>query len=101
GGLAQAGVTESLFNIPSTAHILGGAVIGSGADEGVVDANQRVHGYENLYVFDGSAMPANPGVNPSLTITAMAERAVGLIPPKADQRPTALPEAAQAAPSGA
>lgn len=98
GGVAQAGLTESLLNIPTTAHILGGAVIGSDPDRGVIDAAHRVHGYENLLVCDGSAMPANPGVNPSLTITAMSERAIGLIPAKdgADASP-ALPQQARAA----
>ncbi|MFN2167922.1 MAG: GMC oxidoreductase, partial [Anaerolineae bacterium] len=58
-----------------------------GADEtrGVVDRNNRVFGYRNLMVCDGAAMPANPGVNPSLTITAMAERAMGMIPAKDEQ----------------
>ena len=82
GGFAQGGITESLFNIPTTAHILGGAVIGSGPDTGVVGPDNRVFGYENLLVCDGAAVPANPGVNPSLTITAMAERAMDGIPPK-------------------
>jgi cholesterol oxidase len=74
--------TEALTGIPTTAHILGGAVIGRTPEEGVIDANHRVFGYENMYVCDGSAVSANPGVNPSLTITAMAERAMSLIPDK-------------------
>jgi cholesterol oxidase len=73
-------MTETLFNIPTTAHVLGGCVMGDSADTGVIDENHRVHGYEGLYVMDGSTVSANPGVNPSLTITAMAERAVSLIP---------------------
>jgi cholesterol oxidase len=81
GGIAQSSATEALFNIPTTAHILGGAVIGASPDEGVVDARQRVFGYENLLVCDGSAVPANPGVNPSLTITALAEHAISHVPP--------------------
>ena len=80
GGIAQSSVTEALFNIPSTAHILGGAVIAPGPEQGVVDAGQRVFGYENLLVCDGSAIPANVGVNPSLTITALAEHAMSLVP---------------------
>jgi choline dehydrogenase-like flavoprotein len=76
GGIAQSSVTEAVANIPTTAHILGGAVIGTGPATGVVDAHQRVFGYENLLVCDGSAIPANVGVNPSLTITAMAEHAM-------------------------
>ncbi|HKG39121.1 MAG TPA: GMC family oxidoreductase [Conexibacter sp.] len=81
GGVAQSSVMEALMNIPSTAHILGGAVIGVDPDHGVVDADQRVFGYENLLVCDGAAVPANVGVNPSLTITALAERAMSRIPP--------------------
>ncbi len=69
GGIAQSNVLEALGNIPSTAHLLGGAVIGASRAEGVIDANLRVHGYHNMLVCDGSAMPANPGVNPALTIT--------------------------------
>jgi cholesterol oxidase len=79
GGIAQSAVTEALFNIPTTAHILGGAVIASDPDLGVVDARQRVFGYENLLVCDGSAIPANVGVNPSLTITALAEHAMSYV----------------------
>ncbi len=80
GGVAQSSLTEALFNIPTTAHILGGAVIAANPDEGVVDAHQRVFGYENLLVCDGSAIPANVGVNPSLTITALAEHAMSHVP---------------------
>jgi cholesterol oxidase len=81
GGVAQSSVTEALFNIPTTAHILGGAVIAADPSQGVVDARQRVFGYENLLVCDGSAVPANVGVNPSLTITALAEHAMSHVPP--------------------
>ncbi|MBS1880303.1 MAG: GMC family oxidoreductase [Actinobacteria bacterium] len=80
GGIAQSSVSEALFNIPNTAHILGGAVIGASPEDGVVDAKQRVFGYENLLVCDGSAVPANVGVNPSLTITALAEHAMAAVP---------------------
>lgn len=97
GGVAQGGFTESVLNIPSTAHILGGSVIGETAEQGVVDQSHRVHGYEGLLVCDGSAMPANPGVNPSLTITAMAERAMSLVPAKAGAEPASLPEQARPA----
>ncbi len=83
GGIAQSNVLEALGNIPTTAHLLGGAVIGGDASCGVVDKNLRVFGYENLLVCDGAAMPANPGVNPSLTITALAEHAMAQIPPGA------------------
>ncbi len=98
GGIAQSALTESVRNIPSTAHILGGAVVGAGPETGVVDGSNRVFGYENLLVCDGAAIPANPGVNPSLTITAKAEHAMSLIPPKGDQQPRHLPEAARPAP---
>lgn len=97
GGFAQGGLTESLFNIPTTAHILGGAVIGSDPETGVVDPEHRVFGYEGLYVCDGAAVPANPGVNPSLTITAMAERAMAAIPAKETTPKRALPEPARPA----
>jgi cholesterol oxidase len=80
GGIAQSALTEAMFNIPSTAHILGGAVIATDPERGVIDAHQRVFGYENLLVCDGSAIPANVGVNPSLTITALAEHAMSHIP---------------------
>jgi len=80
GGTAMSMVTEILFDIPATAHILGGCPIGRSPDEGVVDDRHRVFGYKNLYVCDGSVIAANLGVNPSLTITAMAERAMSLIP---------------------
>jgi cholesterol oxidase len=82
GGVAQSWVTEALFNMPVTAHILGGAVAAAGPGKGVVDADHRVFGYQNLLVCDGAVIPANPGVNPSLTITAMAERVMTTIPAK-------------------
>jgi cholesterol oxidase len=98
GGIPQSGLIESSLNIPTTAHILGGAVIGADPSRGVVDADCRAFGYRNLLVCDGAAVPANPGVNPSLTITALAERALSRVPPKdgADVEPR-LPEAARAA----
>ena len=79
GGLAQSMTFEAVANIPATAHILGGAVIGKDAECGVIDSRQQAFGYENFLVCDGSAVPANPGVNPSLTITAMTERAMSFI----------------------
>jgi cholesterol oxidase len=81
GGWPQSAITESLRNAPTTAHILGGAVIGSGPENGVVDRRRRAFGYRNLLVCDGASVPANPGVNPSLTITAMAEEAMTHVPP--------------------
>jgi cholesterol oxidase len=79
GGIAQSSVMEAVMNVPSTAHILGGAVIGADPSCGVVDARQCVFGYENLIVADGSAIPANVGVNPSLTIVALAEHAMAAV----------------------
>jgi cholesterol oxidase len=78
--IPQSGTTEAFLNIPTTAHILGGAVIGESPETGVVDAGQRAFGYQNLLVCDGSAIPANIGVNPSLTITALAEHAMSRVP---------------------
>jgi cholesterol oxidase len=75
-------LTEALTGIPTTAHILGGCVIGKDAESGVIDVNHKVFGYEHMYVCDGSAISANPGVNPALTITAMTERAMAKIPGK-------------------
>jgi choline dehydrogenase-like flavoprotein len=79
GGIPQSSLTEAIANAPSTAHILGGAIIAPDAERGVVDHRQRVFGYENLLVVDGSVVPANVGVNPSLTITALAERAMTFV----------------------
>jgi cholesterol oxidase len=70
--------------MPTTAHIMGGAPIGRSAEEGVIDLDFQVHNYPGLYVIDGSVMPANPGINPSLTITALAEYALDQIPEKID-----------------
>ncbi|MCX6127747.1 MAG: GMC oxidoreductase, partial [Proteobacteria bacterium] len=75
--------TESLLGIASTAHILGGCCMGQNPEEGVIDHQHQVFGYKGLYVIDGSAVSANPGVNPSLTITALAERAMSFIKPAA------------------
>ena len=80
GGVAQSNLPEALLNTPATAHILGGAVIGADPEHGVVDRHQRAFGYHNLLVCDGSVLPANPGVNPSLTITALAEHAMSHVP---------------------
>ena len=94
GGIAQSNVLEALGNVPSTAHLLGGAVIGADARSGVVDRQLRVFGYRNLLVCDGAAMPANPGVNPSLTITALAEHAMSQIAPLGAAKAQAAPLAA-------
>jgi cholesterol oxidase len=97
GGRATSSNFEAIFNIPTTAHILGGAVIGPDAEHGVVDGDNRAYGYENLLVCDGSAVPANPGVNPSLTITALAESAMAKIPAKRGEPSAHLPEQARPA----
>jgi cholesterol oxidase len=76
---------EVLFDVPTTAHILGGAVMGESPAKGVVDFRGQVHGYPNLYVVDGSNIPVNLGVNPSLTITALAEDIMSKIPDKSEQ----------------
>ena len=81
-GVPMGSVGENLLNLPTTAHILGGAPVGKSADEGVVDENFEIHNYPGLFIVDGSIMPANPGVNPSLTITALAEYAMSRIDSK-------------------
>jgi cholesterol oxidase len=83
------GTWGELFNIPLTAHFLGGAVIGDSPEHGVIDPYHRVYGYPTLLVVDGAAISANLGVNPSLSIAAQAERAASLWPNKGknDQRP--------------
>ncbi|HEX7746028.1 MAG TPA: GMC oxidoreductase, partial [Micromonosporaceae bacterium] len=81
------GATTEPFNIPVTAHILGGAVIGASPQRGVVDAYHRVFGHPGLHVVDGAAVSANLGVNPSLTITAQAERAMSFWPNKGELDP--------------
>jgi cholesterol oxidase len=82
-GIPAGTITEGLINVPMTAHILGGVPIGLTAETGVVDLECQVHHYPGMYVVDGSIVPANPGVNPSLTITALAEYAMSRIQPKA------------------
>lgn len=75
-------LSETFLGTPTTAHILGGCCMGETPETGVIDCENKVFGYEGLYVMDGAAISANPGVNPSLTITALAERAMSKIPPK-------------------
>ena len=82
GGIPGNAINEVLLNIGTTAHILGGCAIGPKSHSGVIDGQNRVYGYEGMYVIDGSMIPANLGVNPSLTITAMAEHTMSHIPPK-------------------
>jgi cholesterol oxidase len=111
GGIPGGSVTEA-FNVPVTAHILGGAPIGATAAEGVVDAYHRVFGHPGLHVVDGGSVSANLGVNPALTITAQAERAMSFWPNRGepDPRPAlgeayrpiaAVPPARPAVPAGA
>jgi cholesterol oxidase len=97
-GIPQSAVNEVMLQIPTTAHILGGSAIGPDRERGVVGPNHEVFGYPGLYVCDGSVVPANLGVNPSLTITAMTERAMSLIAPKGALRE--LPAAARGATKG-
>ncbi len=81
-GIPRSSINEVIFDIPMTAHILGGACMGETKEEGVIDLQNRLFGYKNFYVCDGSMIPANLGVNPSLSITAFTERAMSFIPPK-------------------
>ena len=83
GGVIGCLLPETLFARPTTAHILGGCPMGRRAEEGVIDLEHRLHGHSEILVVDGSAVSANPGVNPSLTITALAERAMARIPDRA------------------
>ena len=93
GGM-PGGTVGDVFDVPMTAHILGGCVIGDSAETGVIDAYHRVYGYPGLHVVDGSAVSANLGVNPSLTITAQAERAMAFWPNKDEPDPRPAPGAA-------
>jgi cholesterol oxidase len=86
GGTAGGSIGEP-FKVPLTAHFIGGCVIGDSAETGVVDPYQRVYSYPGLHVADGSAITANLGANPSLTITAQAERAMALWPNKGEPDP--------------
>ena len=81
-GIAATSFTDSLFNFPTTAHLMGGVPFGTDESNGVIGLNFQVFNYPGLYVIDGSVMPANPGVNPSLTITALAEYAMSKIAQK-------------------
>jgi len=85
GGKATALLTESLLGIPTTAHILGGCAMGTSSAKGVIDSQNRVFGCPDMYICDGSVFSANPGVNPSLTILAISERAMSFIPPKDEE----------------
>ena len=85
-GKAMVMSTETLLGIPTTAHVLGGACMGKDDESGVIDSKNRVFNYQNMLICDGSAISANPGVNPSLSITAIAERAMSFVPEKAKDK---------------
>jgi len=84
GGFPMSMLPEILFNVPGTAHCIGGCVIADNSTHGVIDSHHRLFNYKNMYICDGSVVAANLGVNPSLTITALAERAMSFIPPAAE-----------------
>ena len=79
-GVPMSTYMDTFFGIPTTAHILGGATMGDDINSGVVDKNFEIFNYPGLYVVDGSVVPSNLGVNPSLTITALAEYAMSRFP---------------------
>ena len=85
GGTAMSMLPEILFDVPGTAHCIGGCVIADSPAHGVIDNQHRVFGYKNMYICDGSVVAANLGVNPSFTITALTERAMSFIPPAEPQ----------------
>ncbi|MFQ5617145.1 MAG: GMC oxidoreductase, partial [Anaerolineales bacterium] len=78
-GVPAGSIVEGLLNIPTTAHFIGGVPFGLSAEDGVIGLDCQMHNYPGLYVVDGSIVPANPGVNPSLTITALAEYAMSQV----------------------
>jgi cholesterol oxidase len=90
GGEPQNIVSEAALRTPATAHILGGCCIGTSPADGVIDARHEVFGHPGLYVCDGSVIPGNLAVNPSLTITAMAERFASFFPPAPSATPDEL-----------
>lgn len=91
-GVPQNAFSEVVFGLASTAHILGGCPMGKAAEEGVVNERFEAHGYKNFYILDGSIMPCNLGVNPSLTITALSEYAMSFIPVHPDKKNKTLDE---------
>lgn len=91
-GVPQNILLEVFFNRPTTAHILGGCPMAETGETGIIDKNLKVHGYPDFYIADGSVIQGNIGVNPSLTITAMAEYCMSGIPSKAGASVTALSE---------
>src|SRR5262249_40011979 len=99
GGIPASTINESLLNVPMTAHILGGCPFGETSASGVIGLDMQVHNYPGLYVVDGSVVPANPPVNPSLTIAALAEYAMSQI--EVNRKESGRPEAALAKPAPA
>jgi cholesterol oxidase len=97
GGTAMSAYYEPLLDVPTTAHLLGGCCMGSTDATGVIDHRHRIFNYEGLYVVDGSAISANPGVNPSLSIVALAERAMSFIPSRSSARAEGATNTAAAA----
>jgi cholesterol oxidase len=87
GGDPEASINESLLGIPLTAHLIGGATIGADPEHGVIDPYHRIYGHPTLSVVDGASVPANLGANPSLTIAALAERAMAAWPNRGDADP--------------
>ncbi len=83
-GTPLTSLTEIFFDVPTTAHILGGAAMGASPEDGVIDSQNRVFNYKNMYICDGSMIGANLGVNPSLSITALSEHAMSYVKPKAE-----------------
>jgi cholesterol oxidase len=81
-GIPLSFIAEATLNSGSTAHILGGCCMGDSPENGVVGQNGEIFGYPNLFVADGSVVPANLGVNPSLTITALSEYIMSQMPEK-------------------
>jgi cholesterol oxidase len=84
-GIPQSTTAEAVLDIPTTVHPLGGCVIGKDPSHGVVDDRCRVFGYKNMYITDASIIPANLGVNPCLTITALAEYAMSKVETKSQK----------------
>jgi cholesterol oxidase len=91
GGIPTTFLSEILFNVPTTAHCMGGCAMADSPERGVMDVQNRVFGYQNLLVCDGSMLSANLGVNPSLTITALTEHAMSYIPVKNTRVSNAIP----------
>jgi len=90
GGAAGNVLLDILADVPVSGHVMGGVTIGAGPDSGVVDDQGRVFGYENLRVLDGSIIPGNLAVNPSLTILALAEHAMSYVPLADAQKAAAI-----------